>query len=78
MKDIEAINILSGKVKCSMENFARAIAIASNRLIACRWRDYVENDPEIMNHMCEVLLDVKFEDGSRGTYSGHGNYSHER
>lgn len=78
MKDREAINILQSKKINDINEFSAAVAHAGNRLIDCQWHDYVEDDPRIFGHMCGVWLDMEFEDGSRGTYPGHGCYTTER
>ena len=75
MKDREALNILMKDRIYDISEFSAAVAHAGWRLFDCQWHDYVENDPAIIKHLCGVLLDIKFEDGSRGTYSGHGRFN---
>ena len=78
MTDQEAIGILLRKVDHTTDEYCNAIVRAVNRLIECQWHEYVENDPSIYNNMIDVLLDIEYEDGSRGTVRGCGSYSAER
>lgn len=78
MTDQKAFDILAKGTTTNGDEYFKALTHAINRFIECRWYDYVEDDPLLYNNMMDLLLDIEYEDGSRGTVEGYVGFDSNR
>ena len=81
MTDKEALDILINAKIDDIEAWSEAICIAVKRLNECQWHDYIEgsySNNYLFSFGRRMILGIRYDDGSRGTVSGHVMYDMDK